>query len=170
MVCVNKKVSYRTEAEKRNKCGSNVRNQNKKIKTTCECGSTFRQNDKSNHVKTIKHQNYLNSLEKIADDKNICIPVEQTRNISPFQKFIIYIVEHNQLMPNKSAKELLELFKKYCEDELLISDDKTNSTNFGRWMNEIEGIKRIKGRMCYSYEFNVPLMHEYLIKKNLILL
>ena len=71
-------------------------------------------------------------------------------------------------MPNKSAKELLELFKKYCEDELLLSDDKTNSTNFGRWINEIDGIKRIKGRSFFFYEFNISLMREYLIKKNLI--
>ena len=71
-------------------------------------------------------------------------------------------------MPNKSAKELLELFKKYCEDELLISDDKTNSTNFGRWINEIDGIKKIKGQYFNLYDFNIPLMREYLIKKNLI--
>ena len=99
--------------------------------------------------------------------------VEQTRNISPFQKFIIYIVEKTELhqeIQMKSAKELLELFKKYCEDELLILDDKTNPTNFGRWMNEIEGINRIRRRMFYSYEFNIPLIREYLIKKDLILL
>ena len=32
-------------------------------KYTCECGSSFRQCDKARHIKTIKHQKYLNTIE-----------------------------------------------------------------------------------------------------------
>lgn len=37
-------------------------NQKKKEKINCECGSICRIGDKSQHIKTIKHQDYLNSL------------------------------------------------------------------------------------------------------------
>ena len=35
----------------------------KSKKCTCVCGSSFRQYDKSRHIKTIKHQKYLNNIE-----------------------------------------------------------------------------------------------------------
>ena len=57
MVCVNKKVSYLTEEERKEY------DKNQK-KTTCECGSTFRQNHKSKHVKSIEHINYLKNIVK----------------------------------------------------------------------------------------------------------
>ena len=34
----------------------------RKVKMTCECGSTFRKCDKADHYKTNKHQQYLKSL------------------------------------------------------------------------------------------------------------
>ena len=47
------------EKEKRN---SVKRAERSKIKFTCECGSTFRQYEKARHNRTIKHQNYIQSL------------------------------------------------------------------------------------------------------------
>lgn len=35
-----------------------------KVKVKCECGSLFRKSDLSRHLKTKKHQNYINNLEK----------------------------------------------------------------------------------------------------------
>lgn len=35
----------------------------KKEKINCECGSVYRRNDKTQHLNTKKHQNYLKSLE-----------------------------------------------------------------------------------------------------------
>jgi hypothetical protein len=35
----------------------------RKEKMTCECGSIIRKSDKSKHLKTIKHKNYINLLE-----------------------------------------------------------------------------------------------------------
>jgi len=32
---------------------------------TCECGATFTHGNKSHHIKTIKHQKYLNTIEHI---------------------------------------------------------------------------------------------------------
>ena len=37
--------------------------ENKSKIYTCECGSSFRQDHKSQHIKTIKHQKYLNTIE-----------------------------------------------------------------------------------------------------------
>ena len=34
-------------------------------KCTCECGSTFTHGNKTNHIKTMKHQKYLNTIEHI---------------------------------------------------------------------------------------------------------
>ena len=104
----------------------------------------------------------------IINDRPQTDEMEQTKCISPFQKFIIYLVETQKTFSRKSAKDLIDFFKKFCEKELFITDDKTNSTNFGKWLNEIEGIKKIKGQYFNSYEFDIPAIREYLIRKDLI--
>ena len=40
-------------------------NANKSKKCTCECGSPFTIGNKSQHIKTMKHQKYLNTIEHI---------------------------------------------------------------------------------------------------------
>ena len=39
--------------------------EHKTKKCTCECGSTFTHGNKSQHIKTMKHQKYLNTIEHI---------------------------------------------------------------------------------------------------------
>ena len=39
--------------------------EHKSKKCTCECGSPFTHGNKTNHIKTIKHQKYLNTIEHI---------------------------------------------------------------------------------------------------------
>jgi hypothetical protein len=40
-------------------------NANKSKKCTCECGSPFTRENKSQHIKTMKHQKYVNTIEHI---------------------------------------------------------------------------------------------------------
>jgi hypothetical protein len=60
--CVNKIVAGRTQKEY---CEDNKETIKIKVaeKMTCDCGSTHRKGNKASHLKTKKHQNYINSLK-----------------------------------------------------------------------------------------------------------
>ena len=67
--CVNRYIPLRTDKEyyqdnkdKKKEYRDNNR-ENRKIKFTCECGSTLRKCDKASHFKTWKHQFYLVTSE-----------------------------------------------------------------------------------------------------------
>jgi hypothetical protein len=62
--CINKKIPLRTDKEyridnKERKKESNK--QHRKIKYTCECGSSISQSAKQRHFRTLKHINFINS-------------------------------------------------------------------------------------------------------------
>ena len=66
MVCVNNRVSYRTEEERKADDVRQCREYQKeydKIIDTCECGYVYKRNYKSTHIKSRIHLNYLKSLE-----------------------------------------------------------------------------------------------------------
>ena len=59
----NKVKAYNDKyGEKYRKVNKEKLKEKSKIKMACECGSTFRKSDKSQHIKTKKHQKYINEL------------------------------------------------------------------------------------------------------------
>jgi hypothetical protein len=58
--CVNKIIVGRTSKEWRED-NKDIITKNKKIPHECECGSIFRKDDKVQHERTIKHQNFIKS-------------------------------------------------------------------------------------------------------------
>ena len=68
---LNKNKSYQTEEEKKDKIKEYSKQyieqnrekikERKKQKTTCECGSVFRKNDKARHERSIKHIQFMES-------------------------------------------------------------------------------------------------------------
>jgi hypothetical protein len=54
-------IRQKKRHEKYEKCKDKINDKNKE-KYTCDCGSTLRKSDKSQHEKSIKHQNYLKEI------------------------------------------------------------------------------------------------------------
>jgi phosphoribosylanthranilate isomerase len=61
-----KKEYDREKSKKKYEANKEIILQENKNKYNCECGTMFSINNKSNHLKTKKHQDYINSLVVVA--------------------------------------------------------------------------------------------------------